>query len=183
MTPDDYGRRVSQALRAVRRLHEDTSRLLQDCDGTVGKGLTLATKTTYVTKDSFWSLGKPWMPDGAFRCYSPDPTTRPGLVDAVAACFLGEKVAVDEPVLIVGRIEYRLGDGLRVQDVCDGWDPWYLLANHCDPRPSDVVLAGGPTELGGRWVERFRLLAVPLFSVGSIDVVADAMSRVRSGDT
>lgn len=180
MTTDDYGRRVALALRAVQQLHQDAGRLLQDCDGTVGKGLQLATKNSSVTKDTYWTLGKRWMPEGAFRCYSPEPGSRPGLIDVVCACFYGEKVAVDEPALIVGRYEYRLAEGVRVQDLCDGWDVWYLLADHCDPRPADELLSGGPVEWEERQVEWFRLVSVPLFSVRSMDDVVRLMERVRA---
>ena len=105
---DDYGKRVGLALRAVRQLYADTSRLLSDCDAAVGRGKPLATKNTGAVKDTYWSLGKEWMPEGAFRCYSPEPDARPGLVEAVCACFFGEKVAAEEPLLIVGRYTYRL---------------------------------------------------------------------------
>ena len=179
-TEDDYGQKISAALRAVRYLCDDTSRLLQDCDGSVGKGMLLATKSANATSGLSYSLGRPWMIEGAFRCYSPKPDSHPGLVDAICVCFLGEKVATDQPVLIVGRDEYRLADGLRVQDVCDGWELWYLMGDHCDPRPMNALLSGGPVEWSERSVESFRLIAVPLFAITSIDDVVALMDNVRA---
>jgi hypothetical protein len=120
------------------------------------------------------------MPEGAFRCYAADPDTRPSVVDAVCACFYGEKVATEEPVLIAARYAYRLGEGVRVQDVCDGWDPWYLLADHCDPRPENEILTGGPVVWEERQIKWFRLITVPLFSVRSMDDVVGLMDRVRA---
>jgi len=35
---DEYGKKASRALAAVRRMHGDVSKLLADADGTIGKG-------------------------------------------------------------------------------------------------------------------------------------------------
>ncbi len=36
-----YGEKIHNAIKAVARLHTDTSKLLRECDGTIGKGRDL----------------------------------------------------------------------------------------------------------------------------------------------
>lgn len=164
---DDYGKRVGMALRAVRQLHADASRLLSDCDGTIGKGRRVCTKGYAATGGLSTLLGGNWMPEGAYRCYATD--TRPGRVEAVCLCFYGEVVAGDEPVLIVGQIDYRLDAGQELQELCDGWDLWYMLADNCPERTHGKVLSGGPLtwQDEGKSFDGFRLIAVgrPMFEI------------------
>ena len=61
------------------------------------------------------------MPDGAYRCYAAT-VSWPGRVEAVCLCFYGEVVASEEPVLIVGQIDYPPEAGQELQELCDGWD-------------------------------------------------------------
>jgi hypothetical protein len=172
------------ALKAVRQLYADASRLLSDCDSTIGKGRRVCTRSYAATAGLSSLLGGLWMAEGAYRCYAADPQRRPGLVEAVCLCFLGEKVAKDEPVLVAGRIAYRLDDGQVLADVCDGWDLWYLFADDCPERTCGVVHSSGPLTWpdGGKSFDGFSLVAVPLYSISSMDDVVALMERARAGD-
>jgi hypothetical protein len=178
---DDYGLRVGMALKAVRQLHADASRLLSDCDGTIGKGMQVCHRANVATAGMSTVLGGSWMAAGAYRCYAAAPDTQPGLVDAVCLCFFGAKVAKDEPVLIVGQITYRLEAGQPLADVVDGWDLWYLFADDCPGRACGEVYSSGPLtwQDGGKSFDEFRLVAVPLYSLTSMDDVVALMGRVR----
>jgi hypothetical protein len=179
---DDYGRRVGMALKAVKQLHADASRLLSDCDGTIGKGKSVATLSKNATNGISFSLGRPWMAEGAYRCYAADPDGRPGLVDAVCLAFFGEVTETDEPLLIVGQVYYRLDEGQKLQEVCDGWDVWYLFSGNCPERTHGEVLAAGPLtwQDGGKSFDGFKLIAVPLYSINSMDGVVALMERLRA---
>jgi hypothetical protein len=181
---DDYGQRVGMALKAVRQLHEDASRLLSDCDRVLAKGKRVCTRTYAATGGMSSLLNGSWMAKGAYRCYAAAPDKQPGLVEAVCLCFFGEIVARDEPLLIAGQISYRLDAGQGLADVCDGWDLWYLFANDCPERRYDEVLWSGPLtwQEGGKSFDGFRLLAVPLYSIKSLDDVVALMNRVRAAE-
>lgn len=178
---DDYGQRIGMALKAVRQLHADASKLLSDCDGIIGKGRRVCTRGYAATGGLSTLLGGKWMPEGAYRCYAASDA-RPGRVEAVCLCFHGEVVACDEPVLIVGRIDYRLNAGQELQELCDGWDLWYLLADNCPEQTYGKILGGGPLSWqdGGKSFDGFHLIAVPLFSITSMDDVVALMDRVRA---
>ncbi len=181
---DDYGKRVGTALRAVRQLHADASRLLSDCDGTIGKRREVCGGRNTGTERLSSLLGERWMPEGAYRCYGPAAGEPAGQVDAVCLCFFGETVAKDEPVLIAGRIEYALDPGQGLEAVWSGWDVWYLLSHNCPERTHGAVLTGGPVTWtdDGKAFTGFRLIAVPLYSITSTDDVVALMERVRAAD-
>lgn len=178
---DDYGRRVGMAIRAVRQLHEDASRLLSDCDGTIGKGLRVCPRANVATADLSTVLGGCWMAEGAYRCYAASET-QAGLMDGICLCFLGTKVAREEPVLIVGQIAYRLEAGQGLADVIYGWDLWYLFADNCPSLAYGEVHSSGPLtwQDGGKSFDGFKLIAVPLYSIRSMDDVVALMDRVRA---
>ncbi len=179
---DDYGRRIGMALKAVRQMHADASRLLADCDGTIGKGKALAIRSNNATTGISYSLGRIWMAEGAYRCYAAAPDVQPGLVEAICLCFFGDKVATEEPVLVVGQVCYRLDAEQKLQDLCEGWDLWYLFAYNCPDRTFGKVLSDSlitwPDE--GKSFDWFNLIAVPLFSINSMDDVAGLMDRIRA---
>lgn len=180
---DDYGWRVGMALRAVRQLHADSVRLLRDCDGKIGEGRRLATSGYAATAGLSNALGGCWMPEGAYRYYAA-PGSHLGRVEAVCLCYYGEVVASDEPVLIVGRIDYHLDDGQQIEKVCDGWDLWYLLAENCADRPYRKVLSGSNVNWSdGKSFDGFRLIAVPLYSIESINDVVALMKECQASDS
>ena len=179
---DDYGRRVGMALRAVKQLYADASRLLSNCDGTIGKGRRVCTKSYAATNGLSSLLGGGWMAEGAYRCYAAEPDKQPGLVEAVCLCFTGETTAREEPLLVAGQINYRLDAGQKLHDVCDGWDLWYLFAGYCPVRPHGEVQTAGPLTYqdGSKSFDGFKLVAVPLYSITSLADVVALMDSVRS---
>jgi hypothetical protein len=180
---NDYGERIGMALQAVRQLYEDSQRLLRECDSTIGKGKELATRSEQVTPGLSGSLNGKWYAGGAYRCYQVDPEKSPWLADAICLAFLGDDRATNYPPrLLVGRIQYSVQEGQDAREWCDGWDLWYMLEHAPDPIPYGEVVSKGQVQHGGKpWIEWFRLIAVPLYSVKSIDDVVALMDRVRAG--
>ncbi len=179
---DDYGRRVGMALKAVRQLHADASRLLLDCDGTIGKGLQVCPKGNVVTGDMSTVVGGTWMAEGAYRYYAAPTDNEPGRVDGVCLCFIGEAVAADEPVLIVGQVDYRLPEGQDIQKVWSAWDLWFLFTDNCQDRTYGHVLSAGPItwKKENKTFDGFRLIAVPLYSIMSMGDIVVLMDKVRA---
>jgi hypothetical protein len=87
---NDYGLRVGTAIRAVARLHSDTSRLLLDCDGTIGQGRTSIFKN-YATSDLTWNVkANHWMAAGIYRYYDTSdiqPRTVEGVTGGGSHCL------------------------------------------------------------------------------------------------
>ncbi len=76
----------------------------------------------YATRDlTYNARAQFWMPEGVFRYLS--CKGNPGLVEAITVCFVSPKL--DEPALLLGRLNYRNPDDLRA--VCDAWDLWALF--------------------------------------------------------
>jgi len=85
---DEYGKQMDIALAAVRRMYADTSKMLHDCDSTIGRGKKPIHGNNIVCGQSF-TLNKSdeWMPQFAYRYYEPVPTVESGVIEAVVVCF------------------------------------------------------------------------------------------------
>jgi hypothetical protein len=181
MSPD-YGQRVGQAFQAVCQVFEDTSRLLQDCDGTIGKGRSSLFGNVIIERLSR-AIYEPlyWMVSNAVRCYDAGDQL-PGLVEAINVYFWDKPPQHDEPLLLLGRIKYLVSADTPVKSVARWWDLWHagfkwggaLRLGEVVPLPGQAL----PPEDEGR-IEWLKMLAVPLFSVSSIAEVERLMERVR----
>jgi len=83
-------------------------------------------------------------------------------------------------MFLIAQIQYRcenaLEDGLAaIKEICDEWDAWYLYFNWGERIP-DVVLTYENIDSGR--IESARLIAVPLFSIASIEQVVALSSRL-----
>src|ERR1700683_4442669 len=94
---DEYGKKMSVALAAVRRMHKDVSKLLVDADRTIGQG-----KKSIFEKAATSGLSKKfdtpnWMARFSYRYYySAAEKTDSVLVDAITVWFFDE----DDPTRI-----------------------------------------------------------------------------------
>lgn len=168
---ESYGKKIAMALRAVRQLHGDTSKLLVDYDKTrIAEGCYSVFKN--VTQELSYSVNAPyWMAQYVYRYYAKKST--PGLVEGLTVCFFRENI--DEPILATAQIQYRLaGDTLP----CDAWDIWYLFfepPGECKPL--------GKVHTCHRFVRDTvdwgKVLASPLFSIRRIEDVEQMLEQVR----
>jgi hypothetical protein len=176
---NDYGKKITKAFEAIYQLHQDVARLLQDCDWTIGKGKQ-SVFGNVITKDLSQSLVNPglWMPAALYRWYDASRDS-PGLVDCVTVYYWSDPPKHEEPLLILGQIKYHVEEGSLVGSVCKAWDLWQAYFEWCNNRRLDDVIAFKlDAEAAGR-TEWFKLCAVPLFSVKSMEDVERLMSRVR----
>jgi hypothetical protein len=180
---DDYGTRMGNALRAVRQMHSDAARLLQDCDTTIGSGR----KSIFdmATRDLTWKVdATQWMAEGVYRYYDASDQM-PGLVEAVLVAFIDrdKPERPEEPLLIVGRIKYGVDTSLQTAvHPCEEWDLWYAYFDWYGRQES----VGRPVMLGPRsqrQIEWVKFFAVPLYSVTGMDVVVRGMETVRQDQT
>lgn len=190
MSDDDYGRKVGQALAAVRRMHADVSKLLVDAEGAIGKG-KVSVFDAYATRDLTYHFKADfWMAEGVFRLYAPKPPASEPMVEGLTVRFFDTESRIEEPYLIVGQLKYRLEGGRTLvdylKDLTDrtdkrGWHLWHAYSDWSgDRRQAGVVLTGGP--LTAKRVEWFKVIGVPLFSITSMADVVALMKRVRDAE-
>ena len=171
---ESYGKKITTALRAVRQLHGDTSKLLVDYDkkrfteGCYSVFENNATRElTYNVKAQYW------MAQYVYRYYAKKST--PGLVEGLTVCFFRENI--DEPILATAQIQYRLaGDTLP----CDAWDIWYLFfepPGMCKPLGKVHTCHKG--EFVRDTVDWGKVLATPLFSIKRVEDVEQMLEQVR----
>jgi hypothetical protein len=170
----EYGAKIAAALRAVRQMHSDCSRLLQDCDGTIG----LKRKPlfgSYATRDLTWNYIAPqWMAEGVYRFYDAKSDSDPSLVEGVTIAFIDKMnpAQPEEPLLLVGQLRYKAGTQ------CKEWDLWHAFFELAGDRSLGTVLSARVPQHDR--MESFRVMAKPLYLVTGMDTVVDMMAAVRS---
>jgi hypothetical protein len=173
---DGYSKKIAKAFEAIYQLHMDASILLKDCDGTIGKGKESVFGNVVMSGLSTTLYGSDaWMPYAVYRYY--DATREaPGLVDGVMVYFWDLPPMPDEPMLIVGRIKYRLADDADIRSVCNGWDLWGGAFEWSKPpSPGEVTRL---TDVGKGRIEWMKLVLAPLYSIKSMKDVEQLMKSV-----
>jgi hypothetical protein len=175
---DDYGKKINQALKAVRQMHADVSKLLVDADGTIGKG-KIAVFSNATRDLTVGVQAKTWMAWFVYRYYAAPDATEAGMVDAVTVWFFDHQSPIDEPLLLLGQIGYDLELGQQVRAVCQEFDLVYAFSSWSSRRALGEILTGAqPAQK--QTVEWFKVIAVPLFSVNSTEDVTRLMEQVRN---
>jgi hypothetical protein len=168
----EQGQKIAGALKAIIRMHSDTSKLLIDCDKHIGRNRK-SIFGSYATRELTWNVQADyWMAHSVYRYYEEGPS----LVDGVHITFFhaGREM---EPVLKVARIAYKPG----VSEPFDSWDIWWLYFEHLEQKELGSVLECADADEGRiAWA---RLIAVPLFSIARIEDVTVLMNRVIASST
>ncbi len=172
----EYGRKVAGALRAVRQLHSDTSKLLVDFDSkrlrdgwTSVFGNTATSGQTAVVETSYW------MAEMVFRYYVKPPLL--DLAECAAVSFFHSKGKSEEPLLLVAQIKYQLPSGTAMKDFCRLWDIWYLFFDWNHDQNLEKVISIASADRGR--IEWARVLAVPLYSITRVEDAEQLMTQVR----
>lgn len=172
---DGYGLLVANALVAVQQLHDDVSRLLQDCDGVIGKGKA-SRFANAVTQDlSALLRADYWMAEAVF-CYYYEADGADGVVDAVTACFFDAENRIPEPFLLVGQVKYRVEANAQIPAKCQGWDLRHGYFGWWPNRTPGMAHAGRRDDDRVEW---FKVVGVPLFSVRSVAHVGELLAEVQ----
>ena len=170
----ESGQKMQKALRAVCLMHKEVGKLLLEFDNLMPWACESVFGST-VTKDLKHHPGADfWMCEGVYRYLA--SKEEPGVLDALTVCFVNPSLA--EPLLLLGRIEYSIGENAEIADVCDGWDLWYLYFTW----NKDWQL-GVPKQCqvpAGSHIKSARVIAVPLYSIGSVSAVGEHLARLRA---
>jgi len=180
MTNENYGKQIAVVLAAIEQLYADSSKLLQDCDGSIGKGKN-SIFGNEVTRDLSRAISghAGWMPTALYRYYDASKQA-PGLVEGVTICFRDE-VGVDpprleEPLLLVGQIQYHMEDTVPLRSLVLPWTLWNCYFLWSQTRPLNEVISY-PAELD-RGIPKMKVIVVPLFSINSVVMVQQLLERV-----
>jgi hypothetical protein len=176
---DDYGKKIGRALEAIRRLHSDASRFLQACDGTIGKGKEPVHGSCATKELTLDVRAEFWMAEAVYRYYYADDGENRGQVDGVTVLFIDRQRRVDEPLLIAAQLQYRVdGEAFDIRSTCHEWDIWRAFFEWSETRKLGEILVGTNSD-GGR-IEWVKLIAVPAYSIQSMQHVEKLMNQVRN---
>lgn len=174
----EYGERIGHAVMAVRQMHSDVSRLLQDCDGTIGKGKPSLFGNSVTRELTYQLRATEWMAQGVYRYWDASEEL-PGLVVAVTvAFFFSQPNLPKEPVLILGQLKYAVETDGSAKGICKEWDLWEAFSRlPQEHRKLGVVLSAAYENPSH--VEWAKLTAVPLYEIASMNDVQALLERVR----
>jgi len=143
MATEEWGLQMSLALKAVRAMHVDSSRLLLDLDRTL-VGYTSVYRSVATIDSMSYDIKKPdFMTDGVFRHW-----VHPSQADTVIAvnlAFWDDNVDLKEPFFIAAKIRYA--EPLpNPWDRNKAWDPWHAYLSWTNPREVDLLSEAKPPE-------------------------------------
>jgi hypothetical protein len=159
----DAGRKMQDCMKAVRRMHSSAGKLLKDFDKLVPWPSTSVFQNT-ATKDLTYATNAAyWMADGVFRYLS--CKSNPSLVEAITICFLDDEL--DEPVLLLGRLEYAQDLWYMHFPLRSSWN--HGVAQECIV-PEDRAVR----------IQRAVSISVPLYSIARVSDVSTLLEKIRS---
>ncbi len=176
---DGYGEKINNAVKAVQQMHVDTSKLLQACDDTIGKGKEslYPNRVTHGISNHLKPPSEVWMARGVYRYYKPRQHERtanqPGLVEGVTVVFIPDE-PVDKPLFIVGQLDYKVEHGDRGRDT---WDLWYGFFDWSTTRALNEVTCPSPDDHNR--IKSMKLIAVSLYQIKDINHVQELMTQVQ----
>jgi hypothetical protein len=173
---DDYGLKISRALAAVRRMHADVSKLLVDADGTIGKNKD-SVFGNWATRDlNYKPRADYWMSWFVYRYYAGGEA--PGIVDGLSVWFFDSLDRINEPHLLVGQLSYDLAPDQQIGKVCQEYDLVHAYVHWSgQPAPRRVLAGRRPAQKPA--VNWYKVIAVPLYAITSMDDVTGLMKQVR----
>ncbi|TET40104.1 MAG: hypothetical protein E3J66_07345 [Dehalococcoidia bacterium] len=169
----DLGENIGLAFRYIQQIFKETAQLMRKLDGLMGKDW----RPTYgnrTTRDVTSHIDDPdyWLVEASFRIY--DSTNEPNTKKGITVVYWGENI--DQPILIVGKMDYILDSTTqrpKRQHHWDLWDAWF--ERDYEERKTDGTVYQVKYEREDDYVEEARVFAIPLISIQSED---DIKTRV-----
>ena len=173
MRKTDYGKKMGQALKAVAIMHSQVSRLLLDCDSLFpdyeSVFINYATRDlTYHVKADFW------MAEGVYRYWFQQGQSLLG----VTAMFHGLEDKLEQPLFVVGCMDYLDITPQNVKQRCNEWDLWDAVTDWAPqpPRLGQVIDLSDPDSKGR--IQNMRVIVVPLFQIENLDDVKNLFRKL-----
>jgi len=173
MKDTDYGKKVGQALKAVTTMHSQVSQLLSDCDSLFPDyvsvfGNIVTSDLTYHVKADFW------MAEGVYRYWFKQGQP----VVGVTVIFHQGEDKLEQPLLVVGCLDYLDVNSQNIRQRCNGWHLW-SAAMEWSPQPvqlGEVIPLSDPDGKGT--IQNAKLIVVPLFHIESLDDLRTLFKRI-----
>ncbi len=178
--PNEYGKQIMVALRAVELLHSDTSRLLQDCDKVLGSGESIF--KSFATRELTYHVkADHWMAHSVYRFYP--ARDRKDAAEGVTVCFFDNERGIGNgrisaPCILIGRIIYR--DGRDAVEACmegQGWDLWHAFFGPNNPTVGSVLQR---VEQSDSRIQGLDFVALPLYSINSVHDIEKWVEQIRA---
>ena len=170
---EDYGKQINVALRAVEQMHSDCSRLLLEFDRKMEGWKPIF--GNYATRDLTYNVrAQRWMAEGVYRLYSNNAYS--SMLHGLTISFI--EANTDQPLLLVAEVRYA-DKSSDIKTVCREWDLWGIFFDWGVQRNYNEVLSFTSIDPDKR-IESARLIAKPLYSVKSVDEVAELMKQVST---
>ena len=169
----DLGRNMELAFGYVQQIFKETSQLMKKLDNLMPVGKDwIPTYGNRTTKEVTSHLEDPegWLVEASFRIY--DSTKDLSIKKGITVTYWGKDI--DQPVLIVGKINYILDEKAKRPIKDDHWDLWYLwFEEDCEKHESNgTVFKVIPRESRLKeYIKEASIFAIPLVSVSSEDDV------------
>jgi hypothetical protein len=177
MASEDWGTQMLLALKAVRTMHADSSRLLLDLDRAL-----VGYKSIYgsfATMDLSYDIKRAsFMSEGLLRHWV--HSSRPDTVIAVNIAFWDDNAGLNEPFFIAAKLLYA--DALQTTpDRNKAWDPWYAYLNWTNQRKLNEIVEAKPPEKRAD-ILRAVSIGVPLSSIVTEAHGAMILEKAKSYD-
>jgi hypothetical protein len=118
-TQIQLGKNIEMAFGYVQQVFRETAQIMTRLDELMGHNWE-SPYTNYVSRDLSSALHRPnaWLTRACYRIYhsTKDPDARRG----ITVVYRGYEI--EQPILIVGRVEYVPGQGAHAREVGDPWD-------------------------------------------------------------
>jgi len=122
MRETDYGKKMGHAIMAVAKMHGQVSQLFSDCDSLFPDYESVF--ANIATRDLTYNVrADHWMADGVFRYWFQSGHSVP----AITAIFYHD--GQEEPLLLVGCIDYTDVNSQNLKERCNSWDLWWAIAD------------------------------------------------------
>lgn len=175
---NDYGKVLGQALRAVRKMHEETAELLRDCDRLMARRGYETIFADATDERMSKRLDEPmWVISRLSRAYRKRHESNGRALFITVAFY--EEDNVPEPILIVAEIDYGPVKDSELKGLASIWDAWnntadwaVVFASLGSPGACDRGFTGN--------VEGIRYLARPLVSITRLEDVQEMISIVET---
>lgn len=170
----EIGKQMGLAIQAVLRMQEDCVRLFRDLDKALDKLRPISGNT--ITAGTGYSMNAPqlYLPKLLFRRYAPSGSDH--LVLGVSAWFHNHpERASDEPLFIVGNVQYTPEAPDSNEESCRPWDPLAAFWDWGSARTFGQALTVDPKR---STITKIVVAAEPLYSINSIEAARSVIDLV-----
>ena len=162
----DYGKKMTEAMTAVRGKHADCIRLFRDLDRSLSSYESLYGNVVTLNLGSSISR-QSYIAEGLIRLYAPKSNEQQ--VIGVNICFYDQNdPSLLEPLFVAARTQYMTGASDPQEKLRKGWDPWYAFLDWSPQRVyNQVITIERPAKRPS--IDKVFVAATPLYSVITLE--------------